>query len=109
MNHPGSFATMEPWLEELESAQSSAQVVAVVRRYLGSIPAHDFSTLPSECAPISVRIASDIDDWNLRLADAARAIWGTPADGRTLYALSNFFLRASVRLSRLRETSLAAD
>ena len=100
---------MVSWHQQLESAASSLQVVAVVRGFLAGIPAEDLATLPRDCRPVSIRDASDIDCWNLRLAAAARAIWGTPADGRVLYALANFFLRASVRLSHLRETSLAAD
>jgi hypothetical protein len=99
---------MLSWHQELEQAQSTAQILALARRFVASLPASALQALPFDCHPGAIGDPSDIDVWNLRFAAAARDIWGTSADGRTLYALSNFFLRASVRLSHMRE-AIAAE
>jgi hypothetical protein len=71
---------------------------------VSSLTPSDLASLPADCRPGFVLDESDIDYWNLRLAEECRTLWGTDRDGRMITEMSQFFLRASVRLSRLNET-----
>ena len=93
---------MHQWHEMLENANDVGQVLDVTQRYLTSFGPADFVTIPEDCRAARIRAESDVDYWNLRLADECRDLWGTDRDGRMITELSQFFLRASVRLSHLR-------
>ena len=99
---------MHPWHEMLEHANDVGQVLAVTQRYLTSLAPADVVTIPEDCRAAHIRAESDVDYWNLRLADECRGLWGTDRDGRMITELSQFFLRASVRLSHLRSPPLAS-
>lgn len=98
---------MNIWHQLVENAGTAEAVVAVSRDYLSSLGPHDLAAVPLECRPGRLRDESDIDYWNLRLAEECRCIWGTNRDGRMLTELSQFFMRASVRVSRLNEPHYA--
>ena len=94
---------MSVWHQMVDTAQSPGEVLDIARDYLSSLTADDLASVPDDCRPATLRDESDIDFWNLRLADELQAIWGTSRDGQMLTQLSQFFLHASVRLSRLGE------
>ena len=96
-------ATMHIWQKLTENAQSVEEVLDIAQDYIASLTPADLFTVPEECRPIRIRDESDIDFWNLRLAEECRAVWGTDRDGKLLTQLSQFFMCASVRLSRLNE------
>jgi len=89
------------WLEEIEEAGSIAQVLVAVQDFLANLTPYDVSRLPEDCRPRDIHEASDIDFWNLRLAEGCKAIWGTDRDGQMLTEVAQIFLRASVKISRL--------
>ena len=92
---------MNMWHQLVENSATTEGVVAVARDYLSSLTPDDLGPVPLDCRPGRLRDESDIDFWNVRLADECRAVWGTNRDGRTLTELSQFFMRASVRISRV--------
>jgi hypothetical protein len=94
---------MTVWYQRVDTAQSSGEVLGIAREYVASLTAEDLVAVPDDCRPGQIRDQSDIDFWNLRLAEELRAIWGTSRDGHTVTELAQFFLHASVRLSRLAE------
>jgi hypothetical protein len=94
---------MTVWYQMVDTAQSHGEVLGIARDYLASLTAEDLVAVPDDCRPGQIRDQSDIDFWNLRLAEELRAIWGTSRDGHMLTELAQFFLHASVRLSRLAE------
>lgn len=94
---------MSVWHDMVDTAETSGQVVGITRDYLASLTPEDLVSVPEDCRPGRIRDESDIDFWNLRLAEECRAIWGTARDGHMLTELSQFFMHASVRISRLAE------
>ena len=87
----------------IDTAQSRSEVIDIARDYLSSLTTDDLASVPDDCRPGEIRDQSDIDFWNLQLAEELRSIWGTGRDGQMVTELSQFFLHASVRLSRLGE------
>jgi len=94
---------MNLWQQLVETAMTPHQVVEVARDYLASLSPEDLDSVPEDCRALRVRDESDIDLWNMRLAEACRAIWGSDRDGRIVTELAQFFQCASVRISRLGE------
>jgi hypothetical protein len=92
---------MSVWHQKVDSAESSGEVLGIARDFLTSLTPDDLASVPDDCRPGPIRDQSDIDFWNLRLAEELRAIWGTNRDGHMVTELAQFFLHASVRLSRL--------
>ena|SRR5260221_2409215 len=99
---------MNAWHEQLEMAKSVPEVVILTRDYLATLAPYDLAPIPADCRPHHIRDASDIDFWNLRLAEQCRSVWGTEVDGRVLHEIANFFLRASVKVSHISEESTEA-
>jgi hypothetical protein len=94
---------MTVWYQRVDTAQTPGEVLGIARDYLASLTPEDLVTVPDDCRPGQIRDQSDIDFWNLRLAEELRTIWGTRRDGQMVTELAQFFLHASVRLSRLAE------
>ena len=94
---------MTAWYQMVDTAQSSGEVLGIAREYLASLTQEDLVSVPDDCRPGQIHEQSDIDFWNLRLAEELRAIWGTSRDGHMVTELAQFFQHASVRLSRLAE------
>ena len=92
---------MSLWHQMVDTAQNPAEVLDIARDYMSSLTGDDLASVPDDCRPGELRDPSDIDFWNLRLAEELRSIWGTGRDGHMVTELSQFFLHASVRLSRL--------
>ena len=92
---------MSVWHQMVDSAQTPGEVLDIARDFMASLTAEDLVSVPEDCRPAELADQSDIDFWNLRLAEECRSIWGTSRDGQTVTAMSQFFLHASVRLSRL--------
>src|SRR5262245_42441012 len=92
---------LHKWHEKVEEAGSTEEVVAHVQEFLATISPLQVTRLPEDCRPREIRDESDIDYWNVRLADACKALWATHADLELLTEVSQLFLRASVRVSRL--------
>ena len=91
------------WHSQVEDAASVDQVIAGVQDFVSSLTPGDVAHLPNDCRPGRIRDESDIDFWNMRLAEACRARWGTGDDGEMLTEVAQLFLRASVKVSRLAE------
>lgn len=94
---------MSIWHEMVDTAQTTGEVLEIARDYMASLSADDLVSVPDDCRPAHLQDQSDIDFWNLRLAEECRSIWGTTRDGHMVTELSQFFLHASVRLSRIGE------
>jgi hypothetical protein len=93
--------SMNAWSQRVDTARSPDEVLGVARDYLSSLSPADLVRIPEGCRPAQLDDQSDIDYWNLRLAEELRSIWGTERDGQVLTELAQFFLHASVRLSRV--------
>ncbi len=96
---------MRIWHELIEAAPAAPQAVSVMQDFVASLTPADLANVPPDCRPGRIRDASDIDFWNLRLADACRALWATDQDGQTITEMSQLFQRASIKVSRLAENN----
>ena len=94
---------MSAWHQRVDTAQSPDEVLGIARDYLSSLTSEDLVSVPEDCRPAQVDDESDIDFWNLRLAEELRSIWGTQREGQMVTEMAQFFLHASVRLSRISE------
>ena len=92
---------LHKWHEQVEEARSTDEVIGHVQDFIAMLAPLEITRLPEDCRPRAIRDASDIDYWNVRLADTCRALWGTRSDLELLTEVSQLFLRASVRVSRL--------
>jgi len=95
---------MTVWNERVDTARTPGEVLDIARDYLASLSSEDLVSVPDDCRPGCLEDQSDIDFWNLKLAEECRSIWGTTRDGQMVTELSQFFLHASLRLSRIGET-----
>ena len=94
---------MRVWHAQVDEATSIAEVVGSVQDLVASLAPADVASIPEDCRPGRIRDESDIDYWNLRLAEACQATWGTHRDAEILTEMAQFFLRASVKVSHLTE------
>jgi hypothetical protein len=94
---------MRIWHEMIEHSGGPSEIVSIVQDFVSNLTPTDLAAVPEDCRPGRIRDESDIDFWNLRLADACHELWGTDRDGKTLIEMSQLFLRASVKVSRLLE------
>ena len=92
---------MHRWHEQIDAASSIEEVITDVQDFLATMSPVDSERLPEEWHPRLIRDASDIDAWNVRLADAVRALWAKEGDHEILTEVAQLFLRASVKVSRL--------
>jgi hypothetical protein len=92
---------MTSWIGQIESANSIADVVAIVRDYIALWSPGEIGTLPAAARPGRVRDESDITDLHERLVEAYRATRATGDSLATLQRLTGFMARASIRIAEL--------
>jgi hypothetical protein len=91
------------WLSQIESARSVAELVRMLRDYLGSISVEDRAHLPAQCTPDNISSAADIQEWAVALAHAdLRATGGADAT-HALHQAALVFAAAGTRLPRVAE------
>ena len=102
-----AYTDLRVWHAQVEQAATIPGVVVCVQDFVSSLTPSDLADVPEDCRPGRIRDESDVDFWNLRLAEACQALWGTDREGQVLIEMAQFFLRASVKVSRLGEDRVA--
>lgn len=92
---------MHRWHAQIEESPSVMQVLAEVQDFLATLTPAQRESLPDDCRPSSIRGPSDIDEWNVRLAQAARALWNTDGGHEVLVEVGRIFQLASIRISHI--------
>ena len=96
------------WHRDIERTATPRQVVALARDYLATLTPRDLARVPQHCRPSRIFDADDIAFWSARLTDEYWQLRGTAADAAILQDLWSFFLRASIHVTRLRESAETA-
>ncbi|HUI99785.1 MAG TPA: hypothetical protein VLY46_06085 [Usitatibacter sp.] len=99
---------MVDWLQEIRTARSEPELVALCREYLAGWYHGDLAEIAEECRPTRVRDADDILYWNARLAEGfcAKAVHAEKPDRhREMLA---FFMEAARRVDELPAPASAA-
>ena len=90
--------TESNWRQQIASAGTSDEVVAVARRFLSTWTAHQLGALPSRVRPEAVESAEDVNAYALRLMQAQLKEDSTTAE---LQAMTAFFTEAAARLTQI--------
>lgn len=93
------------WHRDIEKTGTSRQVVALTRDYLATLSPRDLARVPERCRPSRIFDEDDIAFWSTRLTAEYWQLRGTSADVGVVQELWSFFLRASIHVARLRESS----
>lgn len=99
------------WRARLAEARTEAEIVAVVRRLLFTVPPEDLAVLPGECRHINVENAQAIAQWAVTVrrheltAATQRPEYGLlrPLSELLGFAASRLAAIASLRRARSRE------
>lgn len=101
---------MLSWLQQIDTAKSPLEVVAITRDYLASWRPDELALLPALCRPGRVKDEQDIEQLHGGLVDEYRR---NQLNGDALSALqriTSVIVRASVRIAQIRgEEEGAAD
>jgi hypothetical protein len=93
------------WHRDIERAHTAVQVVRIARDYLASFTPRDLARVPERCRPAQIADEGDIALWSRKLTEEYWRLRGTAADVAVVQEMWSFFLRASVHLARMRDTS----
>jgi hypothetical protein len=102
MRHTMNNQTAGTWIPQIESAHSVAELVKLLRDYLGSLSAEDRSRLPAACEPHALSRATEIQEWAVILAQQDLKATGS-GRGHALRQAANVFAAAAARLPRIAE------
>jgi hypothetical protein len=87
------------WQDQLDHANTEADVVAVVREFMATISPYEAARLPESLRPRKITDANDVTTYAFDL------VRGDIADNegtqRALHRLAHLFSRASIRLSAI--------
>lgn len=92
---------MTSWIGQIESAPSTADVVAIVRDYIALWSPEEIAALPPPVRPGRVRDEADIADLHDRLVEAYRTTRASGDALASLQRLTGFMARASIRIAEL--------
>ena len=96
---------MISWHRDIEKADTAVQVIMLARDYLATLTPRDLARVPERCRPGRILNEADIAVWSRRLTEEYWQLRGTAADVGVIQELWSFFLRASIHIARLRETT----
>ena len=95
---------MLSWLQQIDSAKSTFEVVAVIRDYLASWTPDELALLPPSCRPGRVKDEQDIDALHVCLVEEYGRNRLKDEALSALQRLTSFIVRASVRIAQLNGT-----
>jgi hypothetical protein len=89
------------WHDDLESAATVDDAVALVRRYLGTLPASALANFSGHCHPRRIKADEDVDDLTSKIAQLRRHASQPPCDEALMSEVFEIVLHASLRTSHL--------
>lgn len=92
---------MLSWMRDLETAKDVSDVLCLARRCVDALPPETLVQLPEACRAHAVRGVDDVRWWSERLSEEYWRRRGLGLDVEPLQDAWSFFLRASIRTSRL--------
>ena len=87
------------WLSQIEVAHTAADLVRVLRDYLGSLRADQVDSLPVACRPGAINAPADIQEWAVTLAREDLTLGGSAA----LHEAAVIFAAAGSKLAKVAE------
>ena len=89
------------WLNLIQVAPTDGDVLALVRKYLGTLSDVEFSRLPERCRPTLPSDREDIAGWAVELVKAEMKYSGPADASELLHQMATIFSGASTRFARL--------
>lgn len=90
------------WRDQLDLADTEAEVVEVARDYLASLDPFEIAALPERCKPRKLFDASDIASYAF---DLARQHTQEPRAAALVHRMAALFVHANIRLSKILASS----
>lgn len=89
------------WQRQFETAPTEGHVIAIVRRYVATLPEADLLTLPSDCRPGLPSTPEEVARWAVHLvtAEMKATVGGPGAD--LLHQMAVIFSGANTRFAQL--------
>ena len=92
---------LSSWLERLEEARTSVEVVNVVRRFMFCVPPEDLERLPRECHDVSIQDAATLAAWAVAFRHAELTTGSHVIDNGLLQRMTCVLTTAAGRLPAL--------
>jgi hypothetical protein len=91
------------WEDEIDRAQSAAEVIVLARDFVASLDDFEIAQLPASCKPRNFASASDITSYAFDLL--SYEITTNDGTAKVIFKLAAFFAYASNRLARFHAPS----
>jgi len=96
------------WLQQVDNAKTSPEVVVIARDYFASWGPREISLLPPGIRPGRIRDEEDIEILHARVLEEYRATRASGDELDALQRMTGFVVRAAIRLAELREAKATA-
>jgi hypothetical protein len=93
------------WQSLIQIAPSEDAVIALVRRYLGTLSEAEMMRVPSEIRPSLPSTRDEVAGWAVQLVRAEMKFTGDPEVADLLHQMAVVFSEASTRFARLAQAT----
>jgi hypothetical protein len=92
------------WRRALESAATTAEILATLRDFLATLTPAELARIPEECRPLRIKAEDDVEYWTFRLAQLIGSPPAEPVDAKLAQRILNVFLHAIVQIIRVQKS-----
>ena len=97
------------WQALIQSAPDDAAVLALVRRYLGTLAEDEVARLPANCRPTLPSTRDEVGSWAVTLARAEMNFRGEAETAALMQQMAVVFSEASQRFAQLAQQRKALE
>ena len=97
------------WQALIQSAPDDAAVLALVRRYLGTLAEGEVARLPANCRPTLPSSRDEVGSWAVTLARAEMNFRGEAETAALMQQMAVVFSEASQRFAQLAQQRKALE
>lgn len=97
------------WQSLIQSAPDEDAVLALVRRYLGTLIDDEIARLPANCRPSLPSTRDEVSSWAVTLTRAEMNFRGEPGTAALMQQLAVVFSEASQRFAQLAQQKRALE
>ena len=89
------------WQSLIQVAPSDEDVIALVRRYMGTLTETEVLRVPQDCRPTLPMTRDEVSGWAVQMVRAEMKFAGDPTAGALLHQMAVVFSEANTRFAQL--------
>jgi hypothetical protein len=89
------------WQSLIQVAPTNEDVIALVRRYMGTLSEAEVLRMPRDCRPTLPTTREEVSGWAVEMVRAEMQFAGDPTAGALLHQMSVIFAEATTRFAQL--------